>query len=66
MEELTILDFQAKEIEETLRLVANLLHSKDEVSCLDRMIMRSIKYIKASRAKCDMKLINSITPKGNY
>ena len=45
MKELKIYEFQAKDIEDTLRLVSNLHHSNKEETCLDRMIMKSTKFI---------------------
>ena len=46
MEELKIYEFQAKRIEDTLRLVANLLKSQSRETCLDRDVMRSWEMIK--------------------
>ncbi len=40
MKELIIYEFQAKEIENTLRLVANAMGSHKKESCLDRDIMQ--------------------------
>ena len=48
MNELTILEYQAKEIEDTLRLINNqLLKDKDE-SCLHRKVKKSIEFIKTT------------------
>lgn len=46
MKELKIYEFQTKQIENTLRLVARLLNSKSKESCLDRDIMQSWEMIK--------------------
>ncbi|MFW6246788.1 MAG: hypothetical protein ACOC22_01235 [bacterium] len=46
MEELTIYEFQAKRIEDTLRVVANALKSHDKKTCLDRDVMQSLQMIK--------------------
>ena len=46
MEEYKIYEFQAKQIEDTLRLVANRLNSKSKETCLDRDIIQSWKMIK--------------------
>lgn len=46
MEELTINKFQAEQIEDTLRLVANILKSRSKETCLDRDIMQSWEMIK--------------------
>jgi hypothetical protein len=46
MDELIILDFQAKEIADTLRKVANRLKSNEKVTSLDRDILQSIGFIK--------------------
>ena len=51
MEELVIFKYQAKEIENTLRLVANVLGSRKEETCLDRQIMRSTEFIKEVLSK---------------
>ena len=47
MEELIIYEFQAKEIEDTLRIVANILESYERKTCIDRDIMLSWHMIKA-------------------
>jgi len=46
MDELKIYKFQAKRIEDTLRLVANRLKSHTKTTCLDRDIMQSWEMIK--------------------
>jgi len=46
MEELTIYEFQAKRIEDTLRMVANTLKSHDKKTSLDRDVMQSWQMIK--------------------
>jgi len=46
MKELKIYEFQAKQIEDTFRLVARLLESKNKTTCLDRDIMVSWQQIK--------------------
>jgi hypothetical protein len=45
MKELKIYEFQAKHIEDTLRLVANRLNSKDRKTSLDRDIMQAFGMI---------------------
>jgi hypothetical protein len=45
MKELKIYEFQAKRIEDTLRLVANTLHSHGKTTCLDRDVMQSWEMI---------------------
>ncbi len=51
MEELDIYKFQAKHIENTLRIVANVMDSREKATCLDRDICKSIEYIKEVLAK---------------
>lgn len=46
MEKLTIYQFQAEQIENTLRLVSNLLKSQNKTTCLDRDIMQSWQMVK--------------------
>lgn len=46
MEELTIYEYQAKRIEDTLRMVANVLKSRDKKTSLDRDVMQSWQMIK--------------------
>lgn len=46
MKELKIYEFQAKQIEDTLRIVARVLESKSKETCLDRDIMSSWMMIK--------------------
>ena len=46
MKELKIYEFQAEQIEDTFRMVANLLESHKRESCLDRDIMVSWNMIK--------------------
>lgn len=46
MKELKIYEFQAKQIENTFRLVARLLESKSKKTCLDRDVMQSWSMIK--------------------
>ena len=46
MEELTILKYQAETIENTLRLISNMLNSQNKETCLDRDIRKSIEFIK--------------------
>lgn len=46
MEELKIYEFQAKQIEDTFRLVARALNSKSKETCLDRDVMQSWEMIK--------------------
>jgi len=45
MKELKIYEFQAKQIEDTFRLVARLLNSKNKDTCLNRDVMQSWKII---------------------
>lgn len=46
MKELKIYEFQAKQIEDTFRLVARVLNSKKKESSLDRDVMQSWEMIK--------------------
>lgn len=46
MKELKIYEFQAKQIEDTLRLVARTLDSKTKETSLDRDVMQSLEMIK--------------------
>lgn len=46
MKELKIYEFQAKQIEDTLRMVSNVLESKSKETCLDRDVMQSWQMIK--------------------
>jgi hypothetical protein len=46
VKELKIYEFQAKQIEDTFRLVARRLESKTRKTCLDRDIMQSWEMIK--------------------
>lgn len=46
MKELKIYEFQAKQIEDTLRVVERVLESKNKTTCLDRDIMLSWQMIK--------------------
>ena len=46
MKELTIYEFQAKEIEDALRLVSNLLGSISRKTSMDRSVMVAQEYIK--------------------
>jgi len=46
MKELKIYEFQAKQIEDTFRLVARALQSKNKTTSLDRDIMQSWEMIK--------------------
>ena len=41
MKELTIYEFQAKQIEDTFRLIARLLKSQDKLTSIDRDVMQS-------------------------
>lgn len=45
MKELKIYEFQAKQIEDTFRMVANILKSRTKETCLDRDVMVSYKMI---------------------
>lgn len=46
MEELKIYEYQAKQIEDTFRMVARILESKDRKTSVDRDIMQSWAMIK--------------------
>lgn len=46
MKELKIYEFQAKQIEDTFRLVAKSLGSKSKTTCVDRDVMQSWEMIK--------------------
>ncbi len=46
MKELKIYEFQAKQIEDTFRIVARVLDSKSKKTCLDRDVMQSWQMIK--------------------
>jgi predicted transcriptional regulator len=46
MKELTIYEFQAKQIEDTLRMVVNVLKSQARETSLDRDVMQSWEMIK--------------------
>lgn len=46
MKELKIYEFQAKRIEDTFRLVARTLKSKDKTTSIDRDVMQSWEMIK--------------------
>lgn len=46
MKELKIYEFQAKQIEDTFRIVSNILESKDKETSLDRDVMVSWQMIK--------------------
>ena len=46
MKELKIYEFQAKQIEDTLRLVANLLKSRSKETSLDRDVMQSLEMVR--------------------
>lgn len=51
MEELIILKFQAEQIEDTLRIVANILGSRTKETCADRQVCKSIEMIKEVLSK---------------
>lgn len=46
MKELKIYEFQAKQIEDTFRLVARILESQNKETSVDRDVMQSWQYIK--------------------
>lgn len=46
MKELIIYEYQAKQIEDTLRIVARVLESQSKKTCLDRDVMQSWGMIK--------------------
>lgn len=46
MKELKIYEFQAKQIEDTFRIVARILDSKSKKTCVDRDVMQSWQMIK--------------------
>jgi len=58
MEKIELYEFQAKRIEDTLRLVANLLHSRSKETCLDRDVMQSWEFIKNALNKDIGKTVN--------
>ena len=47
MKKLIIYEYQAKQIEDTLRIVANILGSRTKETSADRDVMQSIGMIKA-------------------
>ena len=47
MQELMIFEFQAKEIENALRLAMNTLNSREGKTCLDRTLIQADKFIKS-------------------
>ena len=47
MKELMIYEFQAKEIQDTLRMVANTLGSRSKEACVDRCVCKSIEFIES-------------------
>ncbi|MBD2705528.1 hypothetical protein IC229_33275 [Spirosoma sp. BT702] len=51
MEELKIYQYQAKEIEDTLRIVANVLNSRSRETALDRQVMKAYEMIEKVLAK---------------
>lgn len=51
MKELMIYEFQAKQIENTLRLVANAFGCRKKETCLDRQVCKSIEMIKEVLSK---------------
>ena len=57
MEELIIFKYQAKKIEDTLRIVANILGSrnKETETCADRQVLKSIEHIKEVLSKSKTK-----------
>jgi hypothetical protein len=62
MKELIIYEFQAKRIEDTLRLAANLLKSHTKETCLDRDIMQSWEMIKNVLNQTPDKFVSRLTP----
>ncbi len=46
MEELVIHKYQAEQLEDALRIVANTLNSRSRETCLDRQVMKAIEMIK--------------------
>jgi hypothetical protein len=65
-QELKIYEWQAKQIEDTLRMVANTLDSERQTTCLDRNVMQSwcmIKNVLAGKIdeRCVYGKSNSIT-----
>ena len=46
MKELKIYEFQAKRIEDTLRIVSNIMNSREKKTCIDRDICQSLQIIK--------------------
>lgn len=53
MEELMIHKYEAEQIEDTLRIVANILGSRSKETCADRQVMSSIKMIKRVLGKSE-------------
>ncbi len=45
MEELMIYRFQADHIEDTLRIIANILGSRTKETCADRQVVKAIEFI---------------------
>lgn len=46
MEKLEIYRFQAEDIEDTLRMVANVLESNKKETCLDRNVIQSLERMR--------------------
>jgi len=55
MKELKIHEFEAKQIEDTLRIVANILGNRKKETCADRQIMKSTEMIKRVLAETPYK-----------
>lgn len=53
MDELTIYKYKAREIEDTLRLVANLHNSRKPTTCFDRKVCKSIEYIQETLGQAE-------------
>lgn len=51
MKEVILYEYQAKTIENTLRLVSNLLESQSKTTCLDRDIIQSWEFMKNALAE---------------
>ena len=46
MEKLEIYEFQARDIENTLRMVSNVLESSKRETCIERNVMQSLERIR--------------------
>ena len=60
MKQLTIYEFQAKSIENALRLCSNVLNSQSKETCLDRQVIQALKFIRNSIAGTPEKQVKYI------